>query len=40
MPKKKIDNKQQYSKCRLCDDSDETINHIISECSKFTWKRE
>ena len=22
------------SKCRLCGDRDETINHIISECSK------
>ncbi len=24
---------QQNSKCRLCGDRDETINHIISECS-------
>ena len=26
------------SKCRLCGDRDETINHIISECSKLTQK--
>ena len=26
---------QQNSKCRLCTDRDETINHIISECSKL-----
>ena len=25
-------------KCRLCGDRDETINHIISECSKFAQK--
>ena len=29
-----IDKTQQNSKCRLCGDRDETINHIISECSK------
>ena len=32
----KIGKMQQNSRCRLCDDRDETINHIISECSKFT----
>ena len=32
--KARIDKTQQNSKCRLCGDSDETINHIISECSK------
>ena len=26
------------SKCRLCGDRDETINHIISECSKLALK--
>ena len=26
---------QQNSKCRLCGDRDETINHIISECTKL-----
>ena len=31
--KAKIDKTQQNSKCRLCGDRDETINHIISECS-------
>ena len=29
---------QQNSKCRLCSDRDETINHIISECSKLAQK--
>ena len=32
--KAKIDKTQQNSRCRLCDDRDETINHIISDCSK------
>ena len=26
---------QQNGKCRLCGDRDETINHLISECSKL-----
>ena len=29
---------QQNSKCRLCSDRDETINHLISECSKLAQK--
>ena len=29
---------QQNSRCRLCKDRDETINHIISECSKLAQK--
>ena len=29
---------QQNSKCWLCGDRDETINHIISECSKVAQK--
>ena len=33
--KARIDRTQQNSKCRLCGDRDETINHIISECSKL-----
>ena len=33
--KARIDMTQQNSKCRLCGDRDETINHIISECSKL-----
>ena len=31
----RIDKTQQYSKCRRCGDRDETIIHIISECSKL-----
>ena len=36
--KPKIDKMQQNSNCRLCGDRDETINHIISECSKLAQK--
>ena len=36
--KARIDKTQQNSKYRLCGDKDETINHIISECSKLTQK--
>ena len=36
--KARIDKTQQTSKCRLCSDRDETINHIISECSKLAQK--
>ena len=36
--KARIDKTQQNSKCRLCADRDETINHIISECSKLAQK--
>ena len=36
--KARIDKMQQNSKCRLCDDRDETINHIINECSKLAQK--
>ena len=31
--KAKIDKRQQNSKCILCGNKDETVNHIISECS-------
>ena len=36
--KVRIDKMQQNSKCRLCSNWDETINHIISECSKLAKK--
>ena len=36
--KAKIDKTQQNSKYRLCGDRDETINHIISECSKLAQR--
>ena len=36
--KVRIDQTQQKSKCRLCGDRDETINHIINECSKLAQK--
>ena len=32
--KARIDKTQQNSNCWLCDDRDETIKHIISECNK------
>ena len=34
----KIDNMQKNSKCRLCGDRDETVNHIKSECRELTQK--
>ena len=34
----RTDKTQQNCKCRLCSDGDETINHIISECSKLAQK--
>ena len=36
--KARIDKTQQNSKCRLCGDRDETIDHIISECSKLVQR--
>ena len=36
--KARINKMQQNSKCRLCGDRDETINHIISKCSKLAQK--
>ena len=36
--KARIDKTQQNSRCSLCGDRDETINHIISECSKLAQK--
>ena len=36
--KARIDKTHQKSKCRLYSDRDETINHIISKCSKLTQK--
>ena len=36
--KTRIDKTQQNTECRLCCDRDETINHIISECSKLAQK--
>ena len=36
--KARIDKTPQNSKCRLCGDRDETINHIISECTKLAMK--
>ena len=34
----RIDKTQENSKCKLCSDRDETINHIISEFSKLAQK--
>ena len=36
--KVRIDRTQQNNRSRLCGDRDETINHIISECSKLAQK--
>ena len=34
--KARIDKTKKNSKCRLSGDRDETINHIISDCSKIS----
>ena len=36
--KARIDKTQQNSKCKLFGDRDETVNHIISECSRLVQK--
>ena len=36
--KTRIDKTQHNSRCRLCGDRDETINHIISKCRKLAQK--
>ena len=36
--KAKTDKTEQNSRCRLCGDRGETINHIKSECSKLAQK--
>ena len=36
--KARRDKTQQNSQCRVCSDRDETINHIISGCSKSAQK--
>ena len=36
--KARIDKTQQSSKCSLCGDREETINHIISECNKLAQR--
>ena len=36
--KAKIYNTQQYDYCKLTGDKNETINHMISECSKLVLK--
>ena len=36
--KAKIDKTQEESKCRMCGQVDETVNHIISECSNLAQK--
>ena len=38
--KAKIDKTQQTSKRSLCGDRDETINHILSKCSKLAQTRD
>ena len=36
--KARINKTQQNSRCIICSDRDETINHITSECSKLAQK--
>ena len=36
--KAKIDKTQEDSTCRMCGKADESINHLLSECSKMAQK--
>ena len=36
--KAKIDNTQKNTKCRLYDDREEMVNHLISKCSELPQK--
>ena len=38
--KARIEKTQQNNSCSLCGDSDESINHKISECSKLAQKED
>ena len=33
-----IDKSQEQSKCRMCGERDETVNHLVSECSKMAQR--
>ena len=33
------DKSQEDSKCRMCVEADESINHLVCQCSKMTTKR-
>ena len=36
--KAKIDKTQEDSMCRMCSKADESINHLLRECSKMAQK--
>ena len=36
--KAKIDRTQENSKCRMCGKAEESVNHVLSECSKLAQK--
>ena len=36
--KAKIDETQENSKCRMCGKAKESVNHMLSECSKLAQK--
>ena len=33
-----IDKTQENSKCRMCRKAEESVNHVLSECSKLAQK--
>ena len=37
--KARMDKRQRNSKCRLCGDRDETVNHILSKCCKLVQRQ-
>ena len=36
--KAKIDKTQENSKCRRCGKAEESVNHVLSKCSKLAQK--
>ena len=37
--KRVIDNQNVSAKCRMCGEGDETVSHIVSECTKLAQKQ-
>ena len=36
--KVKIDKTQENSKCRMCGNAEESVNHVLSKCRKLAQK--
>ena len=38
IPEARIEHSRKSDKCRMCKEKDETVFHLVSECSKMTQK--